>query len=122
MQWDQHDSIRYNHNKVNKLTGNESNLFENNDEARSVEDPSEKNDRKQTFKEMKSLEKKPIKVQENPQKPAESKQKEEFKKEEKKPIQSNGDIEVKILRGWDNKFMEGLSKYCKLYSTPMTRF
>jgi hypothetical protein len=30
MQWDQHDSIRYNHNKVNKLTGNESNLFDNN--------------------------------------------------------------------------------------------
>jgi hypothetical protein len=33
-----------------------------------------------------------------------------------------GDIEVRVLKGWDIKFMEELSKYCKLYSTPMTKF
>lgn len=40
----------------------------------------------------------------------------------KKPTLPTGDIEVKVVKGWDNKFMEGLSKYCKLYSTPMTKF
>ena len=39
MQWDQHDSIRYNHhNKGNKLANNESNIFEKADETKSVED------------------------------------------------------------------------------------
>lgn len=35
---------------------------------------------------------------------------------------STNDVEVQILRGWDPKFLEGLTKYCKLYSSPMTKF
>jgi hypothetical protein len=55
MKWDQHDSIRYNHHKGNKVGNNELSVFEKADEARSVEDPNEKIERKETMKEMKSL-------------------------------------------------------------------
>lgn len=31
-------------------------------------------------------------------------------------------MEIQILKGWDAKYLEGMTKYCKLYSTPMTKF
>ena len=31
-------------------------------------------------------------------------------------------VEIKILRDWDYKLMEGLSKYCKLAGTAIVRF
>ena len=31
-------------------------------------------------------------------------------------------VEIKILKGWDYKYMEGLSKYCKLNGAAILKF
>lgn len=31
-------------------------------------------------------------------------------------------VQINILKGWDNKFMEGLTKFCLLYGTPIMKF
>ena len=119
MQWDQHDSVKYAHiNDLNKpsdvrpitqsIEESQSTLFNEEDidvkkllRGDRKEEVVEKKENVNTLKKAKSQ--KEIK-------------KVEPEKKGKEPV------EIKIVKGWDYKHMEGLSKYCKLSGTAIIKF
>lgn len=114
MQWDQHDSIKYAHinnpNKPNDRKTENINLM-NITESNST-----------VFNQENTTEKKP---KEQPQKQSENvlkkvKSEKEIKKVEAKTGKES--VEIKILKGWDYKLMEGLSKQCKLNGAGILKF
>ena len=116
MQWDQHDSVKYSHiNDLSKpeekkgvLTQSVQNIEESHSTYFNQEDI--------PIKETKQIEKK---EEINLLKKAKSQK--DLKKSE--PAQKGKEpVEIKILKGWDYKFMEGLSKHCKLSGSAILKF
>lgn len=114
MQWDQHDSIKYAHiNNPNKQNDKKAeninlmNIAESNSTVFNQEDLTEKKPKEQNQKQSENVLKK-------------VKSEKEIKKVEAKTAKES--VEIKILKGWDYKLMEGLSKHCKLNGAGILKF
>ena len=83
------------------------NITESNSTVFNQEDPTEKKPKEQTQKQSENLVKK-------------VKSEKEIKKVETKAAKES--VEIKILKGWDYKLMEGLSKHCKLNGARILKF
>lgn len=119
MQWDQHDSIKYSHiNDQNKNTLNKrdsekeiSQTIDNVEQSKSTYFPPNKEGNK--------------KVEEKPEVKTLTKVKSEGKIGVSTKANKDKDkqpIEIKILKGWDFKLMQGLSKFCKLNKITIVKF
>ena len=115
MQWDQHDSIRHNHHQPNSNEHKKQPSLEQIEVSKSTYVPAQPEDRPEVSK------KEAVKEQEekgNTLQRAKSAKtiSQTGMKKEKEPV------EVRILKGWDYKWMEGLSKHAKLSGTAIVKF